>query len=323
VEIERLEQKVEKKAKELVEQLEGKLSTAEQTLYPLVGGRNAFSEKRLEQNSLIIGSKDFAANIVVAELVAQYLELNGIKCERRIPNGGTVTNYAALSNGWIDLFVDYTGTGCMLFNIDFHEKTEDEILTTLNILSQERYGFEWLEPFGTKTNYCLVMKQSFADENHIESISDINNYGLGRLRFCANYEFMNRLDGFPGLKETYKLRFLSEKIVSYADRYNYIDNDEADISVGHTTDPSLRALNLKELVDDKQFFPDYLETPLVRSEALYMIGGLRDLLNGIKELRLKDDDITTLIHDYNTNVDSLSNSVRKMIQDKKEKMPQG
>lgn len=311
--VDQANENIEKKTKELAEQLEGKLSTAEQTLYPLVGGPNEFTSSRYEHKRIIVGSKDFSANIVVAELMAQYLELNGIQCERRIPNGGTITNYAALINGWIDLFVDYTGTGCMLLNLDFHELSKDEILTTLDQMSKERFGFEWMTPLGTKTNYCLVMEKSFADENNINSISDINKHGLGKLRFCANYEFMNRLDGFPGLKDNYKLRFTKENIVSYSDRYNYLVTGEADVSVGHTTDPAIRALKLKVLDDDLHFFPDYYETPLVRTEAMAKIPELRDLLNKIKQLEISNDDITTLIHDYETNADSLSSSVKKIL----------
>lgn len=314
--VERTNIKIEEKAMELAEQLEGKLSTAEQTLYPLIGGPNAFTIERLKQKRVIIGSKDFAANIVVAELIAQYLELNGIQCERRIPNGGTVTNYAALANGWIDLFVDYTGTGCMLFNLDFHNKSITDILNKLNELSKERFNFEWMQPLGTKTNYCLIMEQAFADKNNIDKISDINEYGLGNLRFCANYEFMNRLDGFPGLKDRYKLRFQTEDVVSYSDRYNSLITGKADVSVGFTTDPSIKALNLKILEDDLEFFPDYFETPLVRTEALKHVAGLESLINDIKNLKLADNDITTMIHDYNSNVDSLGNSVKKMLKSK-------
>jgi osmoprotectant transport system substrate-binding protein len=324
VEIQRLEQKIEEKSQELYEQLEGKLSTAEQTLYPLVGGPNAFTMERLKQKRIIIGSKNFAANIVIAEFVAQYLESNGIQCDRRFRYGGTATNYAALSNGWIDLFVDYTGTGCLLFNINFHkfhnknsEQILNDLLKELNKLSKERFQFEWMQPLGTKTDYCVVMKQAFADENSIVKISDINEYGLGKLRFCANYEFMNRLDGFLGLKKRYNLKFLTENVVSYSETYNYLVTDKADVTVGHTTDPDIKALKLKTLEDDLQYFPDYFETPLVRTEALKTIPGLKDHINEIKNLKLTNDDISTMIHDYNSNAESLTVSVKNMLERKK------
>lgn len=328
VQIENLDEKIEKKTRELAKQLEGKVSTAEQTLYPLVGGKNEFANERLSKNRLIIASKDFAANIVVAEFTAQYLEINGIQCDRRFRNGGTTTNYASLANGWIDMFIDYTGTGCMMFNVDFREKSTgeflsaDEILKILNEITKKRYQFEWLRPLGekTKTNYCLVMRQDIADkgknENKIKNISNINVYGHGRLRFCANFEFMNRLDGFLGMKDKYNLRFLSEDIVSYADRYNYLVNDEADVSVGHTTDPEIRTLNLKILEDDRKFFPDYFETPLVRSDALAKVDGLSDIMNDLPKLQLTNEDISLMIHDYNTNADSLSKSAHKILLDK-------
>lgn len=60
-----LEEKVERHEQRIQEQLGGKLSAAEQTLYPLIGGTDAYAGERLANNKVIIGSKDFAANIAV------------------------------------------------------------------------------------------------------------------------------------------------------------------------------------------------------------------------------------------------------------------
>jgi glycine betaine/choline ABC-type transport system substrate-binding protein len=227
-----------------------------------------------------------------------------------------VTNYAALINGWIDMFVDYTGTGCMLFNIDFHDQPHEKILKTLNEICIKRHKFEWMQPLGTKTNYCVVMTQSLADEQKIEKVSDINKLGLSELRFCADYEFMNRSDGYTGLKSKYKLRFAKEEIVSYDDRYNYLATGKAEVSIGHSTDPAIRARKLKILKDDKNYFPDYLETPLVRTEALESIEGLREILEALKDLELTNDDLTTRMHDYENNPGSLSGSVKGLLDEK-------
>ena len=312
-----IDKKIDRKAQELEEHLDGKLSTAELTLYPIIGGPNVFAKDRLRRRRVIIGSKDFAANIVVAELLAQHMESYGIQCERRIPNGGTVANYACLINGWIDLAVDYTGTGCLFFNIDHRGKSKDEILGILNRLSKERYGLTWLEPLGTKTNYCLVIKTD-AKNGNIDRISDLESWHRGKLRFCGNYEFMNRRDGLLGLKECYNLRFSREIISSYRDRYSLVNSGEADVTIGHTTDPKVNAFGLKVLDDDRKFFPDYYEVPVVRGEALELIAGLETAVSDLAGLKVNDADITSLIQDYEENSDSLNGAVRSLLTRKKQ-----
>lgn len=312
-----IDKKITEKAKQLEEQWEGKLSTAEQTLYPIVGGPNAFARQHLEGNKVVIGSKNFGANIVVAELVAQYIEMQGIEVERLIPNGGTLTNYAFLQNGWIDLFIDYTGTGCLFLNVPYRNRSTGRILDDLNRLSKERYKSEWLKPFGTKTNYCLLVSKALAEREKLRDLSQLSGKLRGQLRFCGNYEFMNRRDGLPGLKDFYNMRFSKETICSYQERYQFVIDGKADVAVGHTTDPDIHKHDLVILADDKKFFPDYYETPVVRTEALEAIPKLHDLLEEIAGLGLEDADITSLMQDYRENEKAINEQVRSMLLRKK------
>ena len=69
-----VDEKVLQRTKNLEKDLEGKLSKAEEALYPLIGGPNEFAKNRLEQGTLIISSKDFPANIVVVKLLIEFLK---------------------------------------------------------------------------------------------------------------------------------------------------------------------------------------------------------------------------------------------------------
>jgi|GEM_PF-5007981 len=311
-----LEVKVEKHEQRIAEQLIGKLSTAEQTLYPLIGGSDVSANERLANKKVIIASKDFAANIVIAELLAQWLQSHSIQVERRFPNGGTITNYACLINDWIDVFVDYTGTGCLFMNISYRGKARDKILEELNWLSISRYGFEWTTPIGTKTNYCLVVSAERAKEMRISTVSELAQKGRGKLQFCGNYEFTNRRDGLPGLKAHYNLRFAEEKICGYQERYDLVRDGKADVAVGHTTDSQIGDYNLVMLDDDKVFFPDYYETPIARNEVLKTIPELRGILNSFSKLGITEQDLTALIQDYSDNPESLATRAQLLLKTK-------
>ncbi|MDJ0845646.1 ABC transporter substrate-binding protein [Crocosphaera sp.] len=315
---EKVVEEVEKQNIKLRKRFEGKLSTAEQTLYPIIGGRNSFARDRLRnQKKLLIGCKDFPANIVVVELVSQHLnfELQQYECIQKFANGGTVTNYAYLQNHWVDLIVDYTATGCLVLNIEPQEKTPQQILQELNDQSIPRFQAEWIQILGTNTDYCLVMSKDKAEKMKIKKISDLA-YKRKELKFCGNYEFLNRLDGLANLKKHYNnIIFAEESICSYYERYAFLEENKADVTVGMTTEPAVE--NLQILEDDKHFFPNYWECPVVRLEALEMVEGLREALLKLANFQICNQDIRNLIYNYQENPDSISKKVNELLKQKR------
>src|SRR3984957_21101116 len=60
---------------------------------------------------IVIGSKFFTEQVVLAELLAQHIEARtGIHVERKTNLGGTLLCQKALESGQLDLYVEYTGT---------------------------------------------------------------------------------------------------------------------------------------------------------------------------------------------------------------------
>src|ERR1700730_3985314 len=72
----------------------------------LLGG---CGQKRPEK--IIVGSKFFTEQVVLAELVAKHIEARtGISVERKTNLGGTLLVQKAMLAGELDLYVEYTGT---------------------------------------------------------------------------------------------------------------------------------------------------------------------------------------------------------------------
>src|SRR6266478_6541188 len=66
---------------------------------------------KLPQSKIIIGSKFFTEQVILAELLAQHIEAQtGIPVERKTNLGGTLLVHKALEAGQLDLYVEYTGT---------------------------------------------------------------------------------------------------------------------------------------------------------------------------------------------------------------------
>lgn len=80
-------------------------------------------------------------------------------------------------------------------------------------------------------------------------------------------EFIERGDGYQGLKKTYSLD-LEVKEMEIGLMYQAVKNGNVDLISGFSTDGRIEAFNLMNLEDDKNYFPPYHAAPLVRIETL-------------------------------------------------------
>ena len=67
------------------------------------------SNPATSQQTIRVGSKDFTESVILAEILAQMLEKQGVTIERQLELGGNLAHDALLSNQ-IDVYPEYTGT---------------------------------------------------------------------------------------------------------------------------------------------------------------------------------------------------------------------
>src|SRR5438445_9208384 len=78
-------------------------------LLGLLLAANACRSHRADR--VVIGSKFFTEQVILAELLAQHIEARtGVHVERKTNLGGTLLCQKALQSGDLDLYVEYTGT---------------------------------------------------------------------------------------------------------------------------------------------------------------------------------------------------------------------
>ena len=80
-------------------------------------------------------------------------------------------------------------------------------------------------------------------------------------------EFMERADGYPGLKKHYNLT-LDPVELDPGLMYQAIRNKKVDIISGFSTDGRINAYDLVVLEDDLNYFPPYDAVPIVRNDTL-------------------------------------------------------
>lgn len=207
-----------------------------------------------------VASKNFAENYLLAEIVAQLLEGQGITVERAFGLGGTLICYQALLNDEIDLYVEYTGT----LSQAILQRPEVTGREELNAVIAER-GLHLMPQLGFNNTYAIAVRRQLAESLGLRNIGDLAEYS--ELRLVFSHEFLERGDGWPGLSKRYALPHSVEGI-EHALAYQAIADGAIDATDAYSTDGELSRYPLRVLEDDLAYFPAYMAAPLVRSEWL-------------------------------------------------------
>src|SRR5258705_7882968 len=162
---------------------------------------------RPPQSKIIIGSKFFTEQVILAELIAQHIEAGtGIPVERKPNLGGTRLVHKSLQPGELDLYVEYTGTALTAVLNESPQGDSSAVYNRVKQLYCDRFHLEVTEPLGFENTFAMVIRGDDAKKLHLQEISDIVplapkwRAGLG----CV---FLQRPHRLLGLGDRYKLHF--------------------------------------------------------------------------------------------------------------------
>src|SRR5713226_734680 len=109
-------------------------------------------------HAIVVGSKNFTAQLVLGEIIAKQLERRlGEKVERKLNLGGTLLAHQALVNGEIDLYPEYTGTALTTILKLPPSSDAARVLGEVRSEYQNRWQLEWLQPFGFNNSFAMVI----------------------------------------------------------------------------------------------------------------------------------------------------------------------
>jgi osmoprotectant transport system substrate-binding protein len=221
------------------------------------------------EETIVVGSKNFTEQIVLAELFAQQIEAHSsLHVERRVNLGGTLLCHQALISGKIDLYPEYTGTALTAVLNDPPQNDPSAVFHQVQSEYRARFNVEALQPLGFNNTFAMVVRGDDADKLHLRNISDISSYAP-KWRAGFGYEFMERPDGYRGLAAAYALHFSGEpRILDLGLLYRALADHQVDIVAGNSTDGVIAALGMVVLQDDRHYFPPYEAVPLVRRATL-------------------------------------------------------
>lgn len=208
----------------------------------------------------VIGSKAFTESVILGEIATQLTGEAGYDAEHRRQLGGTRVLWSALIRGDIQCYPEYTGT------------LRTEIFSNQNISSDAqlrqalaRQSIWTSASLGFNNTYVLGMRRDRAAELGITRMSQLADHPT--LRFGFSNEFMERADGWPGIRAHYRLPQQDVRGLSHDLAYRGLESRSLDLTDLYSTDAEIVHYDLTTLADDAKFFPVYDAIMVCRNDV--------------------------------------------------------
>jgi osmoprotectant transport system substrate-binding protein len=210
---------------------------------------------------------------------------------------GSAAVRAALENGQIDVYWEYTGTALGVYHkITDKFPSADAAYQKIKELDAAK-GIVWLNMSAVNNTYGFAMNKDDAQKRGIVTMSDLAKAikGGAKLTFASNAEFYARPDGLPGWQNAYGFEFERDNVkrMDTGLTYSALKDHQVDTAVVFATDGRIPAFNFVVLKDDKNYAAPYNLTPVVRKEVLDKNPKIADALNSVSA-KLNDETMARL-----------------------------
>jgi osmoprotectant transport system permease protein len=235
--------------------------------------------QRPVNHTVAVGAKKFTESVILAEMGTQLANNAGLESHRD-DLGGTPALWLALTQGDIDAYPEYTGTIIR----QILKSDPPDLAAAL-----AAHGVRISAPLGFRNNYALGMRKDVALAKGIAKISDLR--GHPELRFGFIHEFLDRRDGWPGVRRHYDLPQTNVQGMNHTLAYRALVEGAIDLTEMYTTDGEIAQYDLLPLKDDLNFFPAYEAVWLYRADLAQrqpaVVGQLRRLEGRISETQMQ------------------------------------
>ncbi|MFV0559988.1 MAG: ABC transporter permease/substrate-binding protein [Enterococcus sp.] len=234
----------------------------------LIGGISLSQSRFFQPETITIAGKLGAEPDILINMYKELIEEDtDVQVELKSNFGKTSFLFSALKNEQIDIYPEFTGTVLeSLVDVPDADKnttlTSEETYKEAKKLLSEQSDMAFLKPMNYENTYALAVKKDFAEENDLETISDLAKVE-NQLHAGFTLEFTDREDGYKGIQQTYGLSFGKVQTLEPALRYQALNNDEVNLIDAYSTDSEIQQYDLVTLKDDRSVFPSYQGAPLM------------------------------------------------------------
>ena len=222
--------------------------------------------------SFSVGSKNFTEQYILGEIYYQALKAAGYNVKKDLDLGPELVAYKALREGEVDAYPEYTGTSLTAF---FKVKVADVPKDPAQAYAQSKadyakVGITSLATTPFENTYRLGITKAKAKElGNPTKISDLE----GKTQDMVVNGFpacRQRIDCLLGVEKVYGFKF--KKFLPGENKFQILDNGDADVAFIFTTDGPLSSDKYVVLDDDKSVFPPYNISFTIRDEVAKKLG---------------------------------------------------
>jgi osmoprotectant transport system substrate-binding protein len=268
------------------------------------------SATQAPSDTIVVGSADFAENVLLAEIYAGALAAKDVKVTKKLNIGSRETYIPGLEDGSIDLMPEYSGVLMQYFDKDATATSPDDVYAALQAAVPAQLTV--LEKAAAEDKDSVVVTKETADKYSLKSIADLKPVAKD-LVLGGPPEWKTRPTGAPGLKKVYGVEFKTFKALDAGGplTINALKKGQVDAADVFTTDPNIPANNWVVLEDPSSLFAAQNVVPLINktkasatvTEALNAVSSKLTtpvLAELVKKVVLDKDDPETVAKEFLT-----------------------
>lgn len=206
---------------------------------------------------VVVGSKAFTESVLLGEIAAGAGRRSGVEVEHRRQLGGTRILWRALESGQVDAYPEYLGTLAQEL-LQLPGATPAQLHAAL-----AGRGLAMTGSLGFSNTYALGMRDARAAALGIRRLSDLRAHPA--LKVGLSNEFMQRADGWPGMRAAYGLPQRPDGL-DHDLAYRALADGAIDLTDLYSTDAEIPYYKLRVLEDDRGYFPDYAAVFVYRAD---------------------------------------------------------
>lgn len=266
-------------------------------------------------DTIVVASKNFTENIILAEMMAQVIEHNtDIEVTRKLNMGSTFIVFSALKSGDVDMYPDYTGT---LYQANLKQTNRVSAAETYTYVKREmaKQNVSVMGDFGFNNTYAIGLMQEVAQPRGLKKISDLINHP--DLIPGFDNEFIQRKDGASEMFKYYGLKFDNDMVqMEIGLKLIALANGDIEFTDAFSTDSKLLRYNITILEDDLNFFPPYYAVPVVRTETLEKYPKIQNALDTLSKT-IQEDEMMQLNYAVEDDKKSVKTVAKNFLESKK------
>ncbi|WP_420607053.1 ABC transporter permease/substrate-binding protein [Novosphingopyxis sp.] len=207
-----------------------------------------------DREVVTVGAKGFSEQYILARMIGTQLERAGYAVRYREGLGSAVV-FQALSNGDIDVYVDYAGT---IWTNEMNRAKpipRDAMRRAIGDWAMKQHGVRLVGALGFENAYAFAVRRMDARARGLKTLDDLARLSP-QLSLGADLEFLDRPE-WAQVKAAYPMRFASERAYDPTFMYRALQSGQVDAISAFSSDGRIAAFDFVTLSDPEGAIPNY------------------------------------------------------------------